>query len=421
LIKSDVANGYFNARSLFLDPEDPGRIWAAGEYQGDQGTVMAMATTTVTDPQWVLIDMPTPETTAGSLYDAAVSRSDPLVRWACGHFQRNSSFYPALYRSDDGGQTWSDLSDRIASIGDPVCAVDVDPIDPDVAYITSEMGLFRTSDAGQNWSYLGWFNAMTVIVDPIEPGMVWVGTRSGGVGLSRNGGQDWQTVTQGLPAVDLMELSIDPVRPWLVYASTDGGGIYRVRVDDHPAPVQMPSLLVRREGRAAVLRWQMQDLSQTGSFHVYREVPTGSRLRLTDFPLSGQGSFVYVDEAAPLTETRYWLQDVTTDHTEAWYGPLTVPGIEYADDLGQNHPNPFNPATTIHYNLAAPTAVSLRIFDLSGRLVRTLVNERSQSSGQHEVVWSGRDDGGRAVGSGVYVYTLQTDRRALSRRMILLK
>ncbi|MDH4037771.1 MAG: choice-of-anchor B family protein [Candidatus Krumholzibacteria bacterium] len=88
--------------------------------------------------------------------------------------------------------------------------------------------------------------------------------------------------------------------------------------------------------------------------------------------------------------------------------------------LGQNYPNPFNPATTIEYETLSPTRVVLRVYDVSGGCVRTLVDAR-QPAGAHRVSWDGRDDAGRAVASGVYYSRLEAGTTRDAKRMVLLK
>lgn len=87
--------------------------------------------------------------------------------------------------------------------------------------------------------------------------------------------------------------------------------------------------------------------------------------------------------------------------------------------LMQNHPNPFNPTTTIQFALPEQTQVTLTIFDVSGRKVRTLVNE-SRAANRHSVVWDGRDDRGQMVGSGVYFYKLDAGSFTQTRKMMRL-
>jgi hypothetical protein len=71
----------------------------------------------------------------------------------------------------------------------------------------------------------------------------------------------------------------------------------------------------------------------------------------------------------------------------------------------RNFPNPFNPRTTISFDLPTAGAVRMEIFDMAGRLVRTLVDS-DMSAGSHDVVWDGLDASGRGLGSGSYVARL---------------
>jgi hypothetical protein len=86
-----------------------------------------------------------------------------------------------------------------------------------------------------------------------------------------------------------------------------------------------------------------------------------------------------------------------------------------------NHPNPFNPSTTIQFDLPASGGlVRLQVFDVTGRLVRTLVSE-PLGSGRHSVDWDGRDSRGQLVGSGTYFARLRTEGWEETQKMSLLK
>jgi photosystem II stability/assembly factor-like uncharacterized protein len=97
--------------------------------------------------------------------------------------------------------------------------------------------------------------------------------------------------------------------------------------------------------------------------------------------------------------------------------PHTIPD-EFV--LYNNYPNPFNPSTTIRYALPKQTNVMLKIYNILGQEIRTLVNER-QSAGVHSVVWDSRNNLNQAVSSGIYIYRLQAGARVLSKKMILLE
>ena len=86
----------------------------------------------------------------------------------------------------------------------------------------------------------------------------------------------------------------------------------------------------------------------------------------------------------------------------------------------RNCPNPFNPATMISFTLPASSHVNLSIYDVSGRLVSTLV-DHTMNEGTHDITWNGRGVNGVQAASGIYFYRLRTDREILTRKMILLR
>jgi len=100
--------------------------------------------------------------------------------------------------------------------------------------------------------------------------------------------------------------------------------------------------------------------------------------------------------------------------------PVATPPAPDQFALYQNAPNPFNPRTTIRFELVRPGAVDLAVYDLAGRRVRTLVNG-ARAAGEHAVHWSGRDESGRRVASGTYLYRLSTGTWHETRRMTLVE
>lgn len=103
---------------------------------------------------------------------------------------------------------------------------------------------------------------------------------------------------------------------------------------------------------------------------------------------------------------------------------ITVTGLDEAyllEDykLLQNFPNPFNPSTTIYYSVPAQNRVTLKVYDLTGSLVETLVDEVKEKGLYH--VTMSKNSSGRELSSGVYFYTLQAGDRLLSKKMTILK
>jgi hypothetical protein len=97
------------------------------------------------------------------------------------------------------------------------------------------------------------------------------------------------------------------------------------------------------------------------------------------------------------------------------------PGLPTALALHPCAPNPFNPVTTIRYDVPASGArVAIVVFDVTGRRVRTLVDGQ-KPAGSQSVVWDGRDDRGRGVASGIYFYRMTAGSFVQTRKMVLLK
>lgn len=113
-------------------------------------------------------------------------------------------------------------------------------------------------------------------------------------------------------------------------------------------------------------------------------------------------------------------------------GPLYLPPPQQVTAVEQDtvplrtrllgcYPNPFNPHTSIRFELRAQDRVSISIYDLAGRLVRALVTNERFPAGAHEVLWNGRDGKGRGVASGTYFYRFRAGEVVSTRSMTLLK
>ena len=88
--------------------------------------------------------------------------------------------------------------------------------------------------------------------------------------------------------------------------------------------------------------------------------------------------------------------------------------------LHQNYPNPFNPITNLRYDLPEQAEITLTIYDMMGREVRTLVNNNT-NAGFQSVTWDATNNFGNNVGAGVYIYQIKADGFIQSKKMILLK
>ena len=92
--------------------------------------------------------------------------------------------------------------------------------------------------------------------------------------------------------------------------------------------------------------------------------------------------------------------------------------VEYS--LSDAYPNPFNPTTTLTFSVPMEGFVSLNIYDITGRLVSTLVDGNLEQ-GYHSIIWNGMDSNGHAVSSGMYIYSLKGEGVSITKKMVMMK
>jgi clumping factor A len=123
-----------------------------------------------------------------------------------------------------------------------------------------------------------------------------------------------------------------------------------------------------------------------------------------------------------VTRDDTYFVGVAVFSTSTLGSPSGVPeAIASQVELHSCTPNPFNPQTTIAFDRPRQTAVNLRVFDVSGRLVRVLVDGELYGQGRNEATWNGRDDDDTQVAAGVYFYRLDAGNYTETKRMALVK
>jgi hypothetical protein len=161
---------------------------------------------------------------------------------------------------------------------------------------------------------------------------------------------------------------------------------------------------------------------EMGFFILRAEAPAGAYDELAAPDITSHGmNFTFRDNTIdPGTSYRHRV-DVEAEEgrrilfeTEA----LSAPARQLV--LDQNHPNPFNPSTTITYCVPERCRVVLEVFDISGRQIASLVDP-VEGTESHSVEWNGTDASGNPVSSGTHFYRLKAGNEMMSRKMILLK
>ncbi|MDD4156885.1 MAG: Ig-like domain-containing protein, partial [Candidatus Cloacimonetes bacterium] len=130
------------------------------------------------------------------------------------------------------------------------------------------------------------------------------------------------------------------------------------------------------------------------------------------FPENGEFEIKIVVSDGELTAEHIWEITVNSTNINDY--------VVLKTNLDANYPNPFNPTTTISFDLLTPGKVNISIYNIKGQLVKELINDELKN-GRHKILWNGQDQFNRSVGSGIYFYKMQTKDYTKVRRMIMIK
>ena len=207
-------------------------------------------------------------------------------------------------------------------------------------------------------------------------------------------------------------------------AWTSNGDIKKVNLNAaRETATLLQSYFASLEGAGVAIDWRLSEVSKVVEFYVLRaEVPGGRYRELPGSGIKREGLyFSYRDGSCePGVTYRYRIDVRDEEGRRVLFETEDIEIPTMLINLYQNHPNPFNPATTISYYLPVEGRVTLDVYDVSGRLVDCLVDEY-HTRGRHTVEWRGKNDLGIDVASGVYFYRLRFGKSCITRKMALLK
>ena len=170
------------------------------------------------------------------------------------------------------------------------------------------------------------------------------------------------------------------------------------------------------------LQYQLIGREEGEVLRLYRSMRAdGGWIAIADDLTSVHGdAYQFVDTHVEAGRTYYYLLEsrIGDESRELHRGLAVIPARELV--LEQNHPNPFNPRTSIRFYLPARGEVSLDIYDVRGALIRRLATGNFDA-GPHSIDWDGSDAHGQPVASGMYVYRLVTEKKSIAKKMMLLK
>ena len=335
-----------------------------------------------------------------------------------------------MWKTTDGGATnWSTVT--LPSTSTSVTYIAVKNDDPNTLWITyggytDTLKVYQSTDGGGSWTNIstGLPNLPVMCVVYYKKAtdriVLFVGTDVGV--YVKDGTNDWTSFSNGLPNVVVPELEVlytggtDKLR-----AGTFGRGLWETDIDA-VIPVELSSFEASfDEYQNIKLNWTTSSEINNKGFEIQREYSNSNTWKDLDF-ISGNGtttkknSYTYIDAILPPGKYLYRLKQIDFNGSFEYSNIVEIEVIapdQY--ELKQNFPNPFNPSTKISFQIPGQYFVSLKIYNMLGEEVATLVNEK-KSAGKYNV-----DFNASALPSGVYFYQLSAGNFIQTRKMMLLK
>jgi len=286
-----------------------------------------------------------------------------------------------LYKTVNGGDFWVSISDTIFQLHESISKITINPLNTQIVFVgTGGSGqVMRTNDGGLTWLPTGLQLDLVydIEIDPRDPDIVYAGGFTGGIYKSEDGGVSWLNYNDGLPvSARILGIEISHTSDQLFLIT--GDSVYQSRVD----PIFWNELNDGLPAQGLIISClKFDSLSST--------LYLGTR----------HGIYVY--------NVQTNLTDKTSLNPDNFI-------------LYPNYPNPFNSGTTIEFYLPKAFEIEVAIYNLLGQKVKTLW-QGQKLAGQHQLRWDGKDDNGREVASGVYLYQLSSGSTILTRKLLLLK
>lgn len=237
-----------------------------------------------------------------------------------------------------------------------------------------------------------------------------------------------------------MVANYDTSKIWNIQAGVNDGYPYLswAKLADQTLPVTLSSFsAIHTYANTISIHWTTQSESNMHGYHILRAESNSlsNSLKVTNSLIRAlnqatETNYSFTDTSAYNgKEYFYWLMSFENDGTIEYFGPVSVKTEIITDDtiiiplstqLNAAYPNPFNPNTTISFDLVENSFVNIEIFNIKGQKIKTLLND-NVNAGRHRVIWNGTDDNYKKVSSGVYFYKMQAGDHSQLKKMVMMK
>ena len=321
-----------------------------------------------------------------------------------------SQFGDGVYKSDDNGNTWTKVWDAISSGMNCLYIDQQNVIYVGMNYYDSQGGIFRSEDGGNTWTNIFELPANIYEIVKLNNGRI-LAASYGQIYFSDDNGVNWNSTSSGLVQATISDIALNQENE--IFITTLGYGIYKsvdnglTWITKMGAGWDFSCLKISSDGKiyaATQGNWLYESDDNGDNWFLVNGGLNDSKYILSleitksGFLFAGMDYYGIYKSANKV---------VTTLNEEN-----TVPS---KFELMQNYPNPFNPSTSIEYSVPSNEYVLLKVYDLLGNEVNTLVNER-QSAGNYEVNFDASN-----LASGIYFYRIQSGSFIQTKKLMLLK
>lgn len=246
------------------------------------------------------------------------------------------------------------------------------------------------------------------------------------------GGSNSAKTNQAINGLNGTEVTLNFVGITAITITRTGGGGVLFGVDnivmDAALPVELTTFTAHPAKNTVQLKWATATEVNNYGFEVERSAVGNQQSGWEKIAfVNGHGNsnspkeYSFVDLSPLPGLSSYRLKQIDFDGANEYYDAVTVSlSASSQPELMQNNPNPFNPSTAIKFYIPENNIVSIKIYDMLGREITTLVN-KATDAGYHIIYWNGKDDAGKEVSSGVYLYKLTAGNFSETKKMNLLK
>ena len=326
------------------------------------------------------------------------------------------------FRSTNNGTSWSAVNNGLTS--NDVYTFAVDATGANLFAGTFGGGVYLSTDNGSNWNSRN--TGLTddeVIALVVSNTNIFAGTRLRGVFLSTNNGEIWTPVNSGLN-VGLTNTIVQSllVSGMDIFAGTNGNGIFHVL--QSTLPVEISVFNATPKGSGVELNWRTETEVNNYGFEIERRMidESSGKWNTIGF-IEGEGArnapkeYSFTDKSLFSGRYAYRLKQIDRDGKFKYTQEVEVIIMPIPTDfiLMQNFPNPFNPTTVISYQLPVNSYMTLKVFDILGREVATLINEE-KTAGSHNEQWNAE-----GYSSGVYLVRMQGGKYSATKKIVLMK